>query len=118
MREVNAGRKLLADYQSIILKDLYREIAELAEPLRGRRVLHVNATAVGGIPLQIDDGKTGFLVTSIADCAARSLWILSHPQEAQETARRGKEYVREHFLTPRLVRDDLRIFSQLLAEGS
>jgi hypothetical protein len=64
MCEANAGRKLLADCQSIVPKDLCREIAALAKPLR------------------------------------------------------GKEYVRERFLTPRLVRDDLRILRQLLAEGS
>ena len=44
MRSVNVGRKFLADYQSIILKDLLAEIKELAAPLEGRRVLHVNAT--------------------------------------------------------------------------
>ena len=48
MREVNVGRKFLADYQSIILKDLLAEIKELAGPLEGKRVLHVNATSFGG----------------------------------------------------------------------
>ena len=48
MRDVNVGRKFLADYQSIILKDLLAEIKELAAPLEGRRVLHVNATSFGG----------------------------------------------------------------------
>ena len=48
MRSVNVGRKFLADYQSIILKDLLAEIKELAAPLEGRRVLHVNATSFGG----------------------------------------------------------------------
>ncbi len=33
-------------------------------------------------------------------------------------ARKGKEHVREHFLTPRLLRDDLRIFNELLADGA
>ena len=48
MRDVNVGHKFLADYQSIILKELLAEIRELAAPLQGRRVLHVNATSFGG----------------------------------------------------------------------
>ena len=31
-------------------------------------------------------------------------------------ARRGKEHVRNHFLTPRYLRDYLRIFTELLGE--
>jgi trehalose synthase len=73
--------------------------------------------AVGGIPLQIEDGVTGFLVDSSAACAERCLEILDRPESAHAMARKGKEYVREHFLTPRLLRDDLRIFNELLADG-
>jgi trehalose synthase len=74
----------------------------------------VVAGAVGGIPLQIEDGVTGFLVDSSATCAERCLEILERPDWAQAIARRGKEHVRRHFLTPRLLRDDLRIFNELL----
>ena len=35
---------------------------------------------------------------------------------AHAMARKGKEHVREHFLTPRLLRDYLRIFNGLLAD--
>ena len=48
MRDVNVGHKYLADYQSIVPRELMAEIRELAEPLQGKRVLHVNATAFGG----------------------------------------------------------------------
>ena len=74
--------------------------------------------AVGGIPLQIEDGVTGYLVDSSAACAARCLEILDRPEQAQAMARKGKEHVREHFLTPRLLRDDLRIFNEMLADGA
>jgi len=77
----------------------------------------VVAGGVGGIPLQIQDGVTGYLVDSSAACAGRCLEILERPEPAQAMARRGKEYVREHFLTPRLLRDYLRIFNDMLAEG-
>jgi trehalose synthase len=76
----------------------------------------VVAGNVGGIPLQIDDGVTGFLVDSSAACAQRCLEILDRPEWAQAMARKGKEHVREHFLTPRLLRDYLRIFNGLLAD--
>ena len=66
---------------------------------------------VGGIPLQVKDGETGFLVSSPEECAQRSLEILREPELAKRLARAGKEHVRRHFLTPRLLRDWLRIFS-------
>jgi trehalose synthase len=66
---------------------------------------------VGGIPLQVKDGETGFLVSSPEQCAERSLEILREPELGKRLARAGKEHVRQHFLTPRLLRDWLRIFS-------
>ena len=68
---------------------------------------------VGGIPLQVQDGETGFLVSSPQDCADRSLRILQEPELGKQLGRAGKEHVRRHFLTPRLLRDWLRIFSDL-----
>ena len=68
---------------------------------------------VGGIPLQIQDEQTGFLVESPEDCADRSLRVLRDPELGKKLGRAGKEYVRTHFLTPRLLRDWLRIFRDL-----
>jgi trehalose synthase len=68
---------------------------------------------VGGIPLQVDDGKTGYLVSSPEECAERSLGILRDPDLGKRLGRAGKEHVRSHFLTPRLLRDWLRIFKDL-----
>jgi trehalose synthase len=68
---------------------------------------------VGGIPLQVQDGETGFLVSSPEDCAERSLRFLHEPELGKQLGRAGKEHVRRHFLTPRLLRDWLRIFSEL-----
>jgi trehalose synthase len=65
---------------------------------------------VGGIPLQVQDGETGFLVSSPEECAERSLRILREPDLGKRLGRSGKEHVRKHFLTPRLLRDWLRIF--------
>jgi trehalose synthase len=68
---------------------------------------------VGGIPLQIADGESGYLVSTVEDCAARALDILRDPTLGKRLGRTGKESVRRNFLTPRLLRDWLEIFETL-----
>jgi trehalose synthase len=68
---------------------------------------------VGGIPLQVEDGVTGFLVETVEQCAGRSLELLGNPALGKTLGRRGKEHVRRQFLTPRYLRDYLRIFGEL-----
>ena len=68
---------------------------------------------VGGIPLQVKDGESGYLVQSVEECASRALEIIEDPALGKQLGRTGKEYVRSHFLTPRYLRDYLRIFLQL-----
>ena len=48
LQEVALGSKSLADYTPPGRPRLVDEIRELAEPLQGKRVLHVSATAFGG----------------------------------------------------------------------
>jgi trehalose synthase len=69
--------------------------------------------AVGGIPLQVTDGESGYLVSSVEECAERSLAILSDPGLGKRLGRAGKEAVRQRFLMPRLLRDWLKVFEQL-----
>jgi trehalose synthase len=73
----------------------------------------VVAGRVGGIVDQIQDGETGFLVDSIPACAEACSYVLDDPGRARITALRGKEYVRGHFLMPRLLRDWLALFNRL-----
>jgi trehalose synthase len=68
---------------------------------------------VGGIPLQVQDGTTGYLVSSPEQCAERALEFLRDPDLGKQLGRAGKEHVRKHFLTPRLLRDWLRIFKEM-----
>jgi trehalose synthase len=68
---------------------------------------------VGGIPLQVTDGETGFLVNSAEEAAAASLKVLDDPELGKRLGRAGKEHVRTHFLMPRLLRDWLKIFNEL-----
>jgi trehalose synthase len=70
--------------------------------------------AVGGIPLQVENGISGYLVETVEQCAARTVDILKDPALGKALGRRGKEHVRKHFLTPRYLRDYLKIFGELL----
>jgi trehalose synthase len=76
------------------------------------------AGRVGGIVTQIDDGVTGWLVDSAAGCADACCSILGDPASARERAILGKEFVRRHFLTPRLLRDWLSLFTRLSGDDS
>jgi trehalose synthase len=69
---------------------------------------------VGGIPLQVENGVSGYLVDTPERCAARCLDILQDPALGKALGRRGKEHVRKHFLSPRYLRDYLEMFSELL----
>jgi trehalose synthase len=73
----------------------------------------VVAGRVGGIVAQIDNGETGWLVDSADECADACIEILRDPTEARRRALKGKEHVRRHFLTPRLLRDWLVLFNRL-----
>jgi trehalose synthase len=73
----------------------------------------VVAGNVGGIVAQIANGETGWLVDSVQDAADACIEILRDPNEARLRALKGKEYVRGHFLTPRLLRDWLVLFTKL-----
>ena len=79
---------------------------------KGRPLIGGN---VGGIPLQVSDGETGFLVSSVEECAQRSVEILEDPGLGRRLGLAGKEAVRRQFLMPRLLRDWLELFEQLEA---
>jgi trehalose synthase len=68
---------------------------------------------VGGIPLQIADGETGFLVSSVEECAQRAVEILADPELGRRLGKAGKESARRRFLTPRLLRDWLELFESI-----
>ncbi len=72
----------------------------------------VVAGNVGGIPLQVINGRTGFLVDSVKEAAEKSLYLLKHPIEAKEMGRRGREHVLRNFLVTRHLRDYLALLGQ------
>jgi trehalose synthase len=81
---------------------------------KGRPVV---AGRVGGIVDQIQDRETGYLVSSVDECAEATKLVLDTPERSRELALRGKEHVRRSFLTPRLLRDWLVHFNELDGNG-
>ncbi|MFP4005498.1 MAG: glycosyltransferase [Candidatus Hadarchaeia archaeon] len=71
---------------------------------------------VGGIPKQIVDGETGYLVdpSDYEEVAEKVLDLLSSPQLREEMGRKGREKVREEFLITRQVEDWLDVFAELV----
>lgn len=76
----------------------------------------VVASNVGGIPLQIIDGKTGFLVepNDIVGCAKRVVQILKDQELARELGENGHARVRENFLVTRSLLDYLNLMEEIL----
>jgi trehalose synthase len=107
--EVNAFQRTA----QVVIQKSVREGFGLvvAEALwKGRPVVAGN---VGGIPLQVLYGKTGYLVNTTSECVNRTLYLLQHPPVADRMGAAGREHVREHFLITRLLADWLAIFNTL-----
>jgi trehalose synthase len=76
----------------------------------------VVASNVGGIPVQIDDGKSGFLLDphDLDGFADRIVHLLQHPDEAREIGRKATEKVRQKFLITRLLSDYLYMLNAVV----
>jgi len=75
----------------------------------------VVASDVGGIPIQIEDGKNGYLLESQdkAGFADRIIHILKSPEEAKRLAKNAIETVRQKFLITRLLSDYLDMLNSI-----
>jgi trehalose synthase len=67
---------------------------------------------VGGIRRQIDDGKNGFLVTTVDEAAERIVQLLSDARLRRQLGSRAREKVRESFLMSRLLEDWLDLLAR------
>lgn len=74
--------------------------------------------AAGGIVLQVQDYNTGFLVHSPEGCAFRIRYLLHRPEVARRLGQLAREFVRNHFLITRNIRDYLTLMILLENPGS
>jgi trehalose synthase len=76
----------------------------------------VVASNVGGIPLQIKDGDTGYLLDpgDTEGFVRRVVELLSDPDKSAAMGMRAREMVREKFLITRLINDYILLLNELL----
>ena len=108
--EVNAFQSL----SDIVIQKSVREGFGLVVSETLWKGTPVIAWRAGGIPLQIPPESADLLVDSTEECAARALQFLQNPHEARAHGARGREWVRKHFLLPRLIADELRLLRRLM----
>src|SRR5436309_14920434 len=77
LQPVSVAQKNLADYASIVGRTLVEEIQSLAAPLRGKRVLHLSATAFGGGVAEI----LNTLVPLMRDVGLETEWQVIYGRE-------------------------------------
>jgi len=77
----------------------------------------VIAGNIGGIPLQIKDGKNGFLVDpyDYKECADKIIRVLKDPKLAAKIGQNAKESVKNNFLITRLIIDYLDLISDIVS---
>jgi trehalose synthase len=68
----------------------------------------------GGIRVQIEDGKNGFLVNTPEECARRVVELIQDESLRKRLAAAGRETVRRDFLIPRLLRDYLALIEEVV----
>ena len=108
--EVNSFQRL----SNVVVQKSIREGFGLVVSETLWKCTPVVAGRAGGIPLQLRDGAGGFLVDSVEECAARVVELLRNPDQAEALGNRGRNLVRERFLLPRLLADELRLYAALL----
>jgi trehalose synthase len=68
--------------------------------------------------LQLQDYNTGFRVCSPAGCAFRICYLLHRPEMAKRMGQLTRQFVRNHFLITRNIRDYLTLVILLDKQGS
>lgn len=107
--EVNAFQQLA----NVVIQKSIREGFGLVVSETLWKRTPVVAGRAGGIPLQLEEGVSGYLVSSIEECAARTLELLVNEDLAARMGNAGHQYVRRNFLLLRLLRDELRMLADL-----
>ena len=107
--EVNAFQRLSA----VIVQKSIREGFGLVVSESLWKGTPVVAGRAGGIPMQMPDGIGGVLVDSVEQCATAMLKLLNDEDLAERLGSSGRAHVREHFLLPRLLMEELELLASL-----
>lgn len=107
--EVNAFQRL----SEVVVQKSIREGFGLVVSESLWKGTPVVAGEAGGIPMQMPQGRGGALVDSVEECAAALLRLLGDRELARKQGSEGREWVRERFLLPRMLLDELRLLSSL-----
>ena len=75
----------------------------------------VVARGVGGIKVQVINGKTGFIIKGVNDASEKIVYLLKNKSVRDALGRNGREHVRRNFLITRHLYDYLKLFSKLTA---
>ncbi len=111
--EVNAFQRL----SDVVVQKSIREGFGLVVSESLWKGTPVVAGRAGGIPLQMPEGVGGILVDSVEECAKGMLELLRDRELAAQLGEAGRAHVREHFLLPRLLLEELRLLTELNAGG-
>lgn len=78
---------------------------------KGTPVVGGNA---GGIPLQVIDGKNGYLVNNVKECADRTIKLLKDPRLREELGTAGIGHVKKNFLITRHLMDYIHLLKGMI----
>jgi len=107
---------VLQRVSSVILQKSIREGFGLTVSEAQWKETPVVASRVGGIPEQIVDGKTGFLVDpqDITGCAEKVALLLKDKKLSRDMGKKAREFVKEKFLITRHLDDYLDLLIDVL----
>jgi trehalose synthase len=111
--EVNAFQRL----SEVVVQKSIREGFGLVVSESLWKGTPVVAGRAGGIPMQMPEGVGGLLVDSVEDCADALLKLLGDHELSEHLGHSGRDHVREHFLLPRLLLEELCLLASLDADG-
>lgn len=107
--EVNAFQRL----SEVVVQKSIREGFGLVVSESLWKGTPVVAGHAGGIPIQMPEGTGGMLVDSVEECAAAISKLLLDRDLATHLAEQGRRNVRERFLLPRMLLDEMRLLEDL-----
>jgi len=69
---------------------------------------------IGGIKYLIKDGKNGFLVSSPKEASLKIIQLIKNPKLGEKLGKEAKKTVEKRFSMPRLLRDYLKLFKEIV----